>query len=129
MAGQPLIAAALMMQDKDFGEVVSRYSSSPSIDLLSEENRIDLLVEAFGESATVISVGERMAYALRELFRDLGRATSDSETAAAFERFGDNWHGRDDRVATTKKCPDCDGTGKIDSKDCQKCGGTGRISI
>jgi len=122
----PLIAASLMMQDQSFAKVVSQRLSSAPMDWISVQNQADLLARAFGDSDTAVSVAERFAHALRELDKDLGRAKSDDETAAAFERFGRRWRGEEE-MATPRDCPDCKGTGKIGSNDCQRCRGTGQI--
>ena len=119
----PLVAAALLLQDQDYSKVVSEQLSSTTIDLYSLQYQANDLVIAYGESSTITSVGERYAHALRELFKDLARATSDGDIRTAFETFGRRWCGEDDRVEI-RVCPDCGG---IDSDDCSRCGGTGEI--
>lgn len=92
----PLIAAAYLMQKIEFVNEVLQRLSPPSLESIFKFESTAELTNAFLDTDSMRSIAIRFTNCLNKLDRDLGRAQSDEETKAAFDRFGRCWRGDKD---------------------------------
>ncbi len=91
----PLVTASYLMQKAEFVSAVLQELSPFSLDAAFIFDSTEELIRAFPDNDSLRSIAVRFTKCLNRLDRDLGRAKSDAEIRASFERFGRCWIGEE----------------------------------